>query len=222
MIQLDLPTEDWPYPGIDAKSWGIEWKPAGSHSGTGGETQLFEPIVHRTLESEKYNAVWKVFPDRDTWEIGDLWEPHPMKKNVWKFASRTDDLIPLASGLKFYPKGYEEAVMAHPLVQSALLFGERHQQTVLLLELRQHSKDVDVMHGIWQAVQEVNKETPSHVRVAKTHVIFARPEKPFVRAAKEAVLTKPTIKEYQVEIEEVYKVHGDKSMSYMRRVNKGG
>jgi acyl-coenzyme A synthetase/AMP-(fatty) acid ligase len=98
MIQLDLPTEEWPYLGIDAKSWGIEWKPADAHSGAGGETQLFEPIVRRTLESEKYNAVWKVLPDRDTWEIGDLWVPHPMKNNVWKFAGRTDDLIPLYLG----------------------------------------------------------------------------------------------------------------------------
>jgi hypothetical protein len=70
--------------------------------------------------------------------------------------------------------------MAHPLVQSALLFGEGHQQTVLLLELGQHSDDVDIRDNIWQAVQEANKETQSYVRVAKIYVIFVGLEKLFV------------------------------------------
>lgn len=217
MIQLDLPSEDWPYLGIDAKSWGVEWKPTGSQSEAGGEIQQFEPIVRCSTESEKYNSVWKVFPNRDTWETGDLWKPHPTKKNVWKFAGRTDDLIPLASGLKFYPKGYEEALIAHhPFVQNALLFGERHQQTVLLLELRQYRDNVDVRYDIWQTVEGINNDMPSHAHVAKTHIIFARPDKPFVRAAKETVLRTPTIKQYQEKIEEVYRVHGPSRQRQLR------
>lgn len=216
--------EDWEYILFDPDLNGIAWRPSGESTAESVD-QTYEMVIRRDQNLAQLQSVFKVFPDKKEFALGDLWTKHPKKPHTWRYAGRVDDMICFNHGLKFRPKAAEDALSQHQLIDEALLFGNKHEQTILLVELSSSTanlseaeKQRSVYPVIEGLVDEANKDLPSIARIAKTHIVYASSEKPFARATKGTVMRFHTFQAFQQEIENCYARHGDRGVSMLDRV----
>ena len=66
------------------------------------------------------------------------------------------------------------------------------------------SKRAAFIESIWPTVEEANRDTPSHARIMKTHILFTRPQKPVLRAGKGTVQRSVTPQIYPSEVDDLY------------------
>jgi hypothetical protein len=99
------------------------------------------------------------------------------------------------------------------------MVGDRRKQPALILELREPLDKEEALERIWPSVVEENTVAPSVGQIAKTHILFASAEKPFVRVAKGTVQRRLTAGLYKDEIDELYAKNGDERASLVARVS---
>jgi acyl-coenzyme A synthetase/AMP-(fatty) acid ligase len=208
MLQTDR--EDWAYIAFEPYFTGIEWRQEGEH--------LFEMVFVRKPDALQYQATFVISPEADEWPTRDIWSKHPTKAHHWRYEGRLDDLICFADGNKYHPIGEETRLCSHPLIKSAIMVGQRRKQPALLLELRGSFDREDALEKIWQTVAEGNAVAPSVGQIAKTHILFASPDKPFARAGKGTVQRHLTVDLYKDEIDELFAKYGDKGVPLVTRV----
>jgi acyl-coenzyme A synthetase/AMP-(fatty) acid ligase len=210
---LDL-KKDWnyihfyPINGIEFEPVGLaSTKNVGSKSeGTGvEEEELYELVVHRTLETDALTNIFRSRPQASIWPTKDLWKPHPdpAKKNHWLYQGRSDDLVVLSGEIKMYAAHLEDKIAsAHPLIRTALVGGHQRKWPFLLLELANSSTTLD---EVWPRVDEINlRYTHSSVRLNRSLVLVAEPTRPFVRLAKGSVARNQTFELYSKDIDSLY------------------
>lgn len=170
------------------------------------DDDLFEMIVNREPGQEKIQGAFLNLPDLQVWRTKDLFRKHPTEP-YYIFVGRLDDVIVLANGEKFNPVGFENTVNSNPYVRDAIVVGLRRNQTALLVEKTDNapSSDEEFVEAIWPTIQIANKEAPGYGQLSKKMIIVAKPEKPFQRAAKGTVVRPRTVKDYESDIEELYK-----------------
>lgn len=214
MAQVFEVKKDWAYVHFYPIN-GIEFKPVGlanskseglkSEENVVGEEELYELIVHRTIETDALTNVFRSLPRTSTWHTKDLWKRHPdpTKKNHWLYQGRTDDLVVLSGEIKMYAAHLEDKIAsAHPSIRTALVGGHQRKQPFLLLELADSATTVD---DIWPRVDEINlRYTHSSVRLNRSLVLITEPSRPFVRLAKGSVARKPTFDLYAKDIDSLY------------------
>lgn len=61
-----------------------------------------------------------------------------------------------------------------------------------------------VIEKIWPSIEQANRDCPAHARIARTHILFATPEKPMLRAAKGTIQRPGTLNLYERELEALY------------------
>ena len=206
---LALDPEDWAY---------VSFHPSACKRFTPHTDNLFElSIVHPVDTDQKdpfgmhaYPPIFSVFPHLNEYQTRDLWEPHPTKSGLWRWRSRTDDIIALSSGLKLDTIKMQLAVQDHPLINAAIIGGHGRPRSFLLLELNQDSaglytSDEERMQSIWTTVEAGNMVcAASAARVAQGFVVIASPGKPFARLPKGSVDKHKTFNLYGEEIEKLY------------------
>jgi hypothetical protein len=99
---------------------------------------LFEPVYVKQPNPtlRLHQGVFWSFPNLDRWPMGDLFSPHPSKKNVWKYVCRTDDLIILANAINYLPTFFEQAILGKdPRIKSATIYGNGKPHLAVILEL---------------------------------------------------------------------------------------
>ncbi|MBE7182567.1 MAG: hypothetical protein INR71_15405, partial [Terriglobus roseus] len=129
---------------------------------------VYELVIVRKPETEEDQAVWYTFPELREWNTKDLWHKHPTKPNHWFYEGRADDLIVYHSGAKFNPLGMEEQIREDPLIQYAIVAGNKHHQSALLVELSDKAKNLsydEAVERIWPAVEQANAVAPKHAVV---------------------------------------------------------
>lgn len=87
--------------------------------------------------------------------------------------------------------------------------GQGKFQTAALIELRNpipaSEEEFHALNSsIWHVITSANAQAPAHAQVHEDHIIFSKPEKPFVLAGKETVLRAMTVKLYETEINSFY------------------
>ncbi|OQV06585.1 hypothetical protein CLAIMM_11132 [Cladophialophora immunda] len=236
-------TEDMEYVSVDACHMGIEWRPVAADSDNQppidsdsklqpAANTLYEPVIVRFEDptAASRQTIFQTFPDLNEYATGDLFAPHPRRPNTWKFAGRVDDLILFGHGIKFHPAGIEARIQhSHDRIQEVLLWGDRHQQAITLIELTDEGlRDMErggqdaarLRSEIDLLIDKVNVEAPLIAKLAKTHVIYVTREKPLPRTSKGSLRRKGAARVYQAEIDQVYRDHGDQMMgSMMSRVH---
>lgn len=217
-----LAPEDWAYLCIDPDYNGFDWRQSGIAA---NGSDMFEPVIVKDPKIQQYQAVFKIFPDKAEYAMGDLWVKHPSKLHTWRYSGRVDDLICFANGLKFHPHATEDRFKEHPYVNSAFILAEGHVQTILLIEPNSEARDMidrgeeqKVRNAVWDMVSKVNVDLQSHVRIAKTHILFTTKDRPFARTSKGTVMRFHTVREYAGELERCYENFGDSSEDMFRRV----
>jgi long-subunit acyl-CoA synthetase (AMP-forming) len=121
---------------------------------------------------------------------------------------RVDDVLILANGEKVVPGPTEGALLVHPFVHSAVMFGRERTQVGILVEPVEshtfdpadHSALAAFRNAIWATVEEANSTLPAFGRLYKEMILVTHPSKPLPRAAKGTVNRKAAIKEYEQEI----------------------
>lgn len=210
---LDL-KKDWNYIHFYPVN-GIEFEPVGLASsknvgskseGTGvEEEELYELVVHRTVETDALTNIFRSRPQASIWPTKDLWKPHPdpAKKNHWLYQGRSDDLVVLSGEIKMYAAHLEDKIAsAHPLIRTALVGGHQRKWPFLLLELANSSTTLD---EVWPRVDEINlRYTHSSVRLNRSLVLVAEPSRPFVRLAKGSVARNQTFELYSKDVDSLY------------------
>lgn len=192
--------EDWQYIAITERS-SPRWIPQGDGS---YELQMLNTDTHHVA---KINLA-----DVDGYATSDVFVKHPTKENLWKVVGRSDDVLILANGEKTVPGPLEGMILAHPMVQGAIMFGrERNQVGVLVEPKAQYAFDPSdqaalaaFRNSIWPAVEEANDTAPAFSRIFKEMILVTSPWKPMMRAPKGTVMRKATLNEYAQEIEDLY------------------
>lgn len=218
LVDLEPAPEDFAYCGFDTKHSGITFEPV-----TDG---LYEMVVRRTPDSYPNAGVFWRCPEDDVLRPGDLWSRHPDPKKsayLWRYEGRTDDMICWKDGTNFNPLFYESKHSEYDLIKSTVIAGTNHRQGVLLIELHDKSQEDEatIISKIWEnSVVKINEVAPTNGQIAKTHIIVAKPGKPFQRNVKGSVSRKATLKQYEEEIENIYQVYGDSAIRLDGRVQK--
>lgn len=168
---------------------------------------LYEFVIVRNDDYDAFQGVFSTFPDMKKYSTGDLYSKHPTKQGYWRSCCRCDDIIAFSNGEKLNPVTIEGVVSAHPAIEHALVNGHGRFQASLLLKSKMPLSDYDkdtLLDDIWLTVQRANQDCPTHGRVTKHLIMFAVPEKPMVKTAKNTVKRKETLELYQDEFDALY------------------
>lgn len=205
---------DWNYVCFSPYYNGIQWRPASSTSPS--DSNLYELVIVKDPSLSLFQSVFDIYPEQDEYPMRDLYSAHPSKPHHWKHEGRKDDMIVFASGTNFHPAPRERIINEHPAVKSCLVVGDRRCAPAALVEL--HAPYASKLHdeqgrkAMLQALQpkldEVNRTADSVGQLSARRVLFASPEKPFLRAGKETVQRKATVELYAEEIEQLYEQAG--------------
>ncbi|KAI1115600.1 acetyl-CoA synthetase-like protein [Nemania sp. NC0429] len=135
----------------------------------------------------------------------------------WVYRGRADNWIAMSNGLKMDPTEMENAIASHPDVTGVLMAGSHRFRLCLLIELAQKEhqqahqesesqalRHEGLLEKIWPTIEAANTKVPKFGRVPKELVLFAAPDKPFLRAGKGTIQRRLTIQAYEMEIDELY------------------
>ncbi|KAK6834999.1 hypothetical protein PG987_009693 [Apiospora arundinis] len=107
-----------PYPSLRPHMM-FKLRGGGRHVGGGGN-DVYEAVYlksHPALKMSNSDNPPGSFHSRD------LWTPHPILPDAWKYVARDDDTVTLLSGEKILPLGIEGAIRESPFVRDALVVG---------------------------------------------------------------------------------------------------
>ncbi|KAF4122906.1 Acyl-CoA synthetase (AMP-forming)/AMP-acid ligase II [Geosmithia morbida] len=170
--------------------------------------KLYEFVILRDPELEVYQAIFSVFPHLQEYPMGDLYEKHPTKENLWIYRGRNDDIIVYQTGEKVNPVDMEGIVASHPLLKGALVIGQGQFQSSLLVEPAEYpvteAEKETLISEIWPRVEQANAIAPSHARIHQHMIMVTTPDKPLPRVAKGTVRRRPTTELYETEIRALY------------------
>ena len=199
-----FPSEDWKYMHPHPMA-NIKFRP--SMEG------CFEAVIVRNPDFDDEQPVFKLFHDLKEFSTKDLWTPHPSKPGLWAYGGRVDDIIVFKPGNMCNPINFEQDISRHQAVREALMAGTGRYQPALLVELNSQLDTPEakekLVEQLWPAVEAANQKQSLGARIAKSHIIFVDPQKPFLRAGKGTVQRAPTLELYKAEIDQLYENEGD-------------
>jgi acyl-CoA synthetase (AMP-forming)/AMP-acid ligase II len=173
---------------------------------------LYEPVFRKQKALARWQQIFHVYPELDTFYTKDLMRKHPTEPNLWVYAGRTDDLVILSLGECLYASSMESAVQNHPRVRSAIIGGEGRKKPFLILELMREDgqpgtgvSNPELLDQIWPAVQEANEQCSEPVRLSRELTMLAKADKPFRRTAKGTVARRDTLAFYKDEVDALYR-----------------
>ncbi len=82
--------------------------------------EICEAIV---LDGLKSKVISNSDDPPNSYHTSDLFVPHHMISDAWKFVGRLDDRITLLNGEKVLPLPIEGRIRRNPLVKEAVMFG---------------------------------------------------------------------------------------------------
>ncbi|KAH8799324.1 hypothetical protein F5884DRAFT_758350 [Xylogone sp. PMI_703] len=189
-----------------------DWEYIHFHPDIGAEfCRIEEDLYELRIEDAqiKCQPVFKLYPDLPIFHTGDLFSPHPVKSNLWRYSGRLDDMIVFSTGEKTNPITMENHVASHPDVKSALVAGDQRFQAALIVELQENRimlglKEAEIIERIWPIIEEANRDCPKYAKVSKSHILLAPSSKPFARAGKGTIQRRLTLKTYTEELDALY------------------
>jgi acyl-coenzyme A synthetase/AMP-(fatty) acid ligase len=162
---------------------------------------VYEVVVKRRDDILWAQSVFMIFPHLKEWRTKDLFRRE--EEGIWVFQGRTDDVINLKGPGKVNPVALESRIQSLPGVSGAIVFGNGRVRCGMIVETKDH--DMIVPEAVWDMVQKENENMPEHARIDRHMILLAKKEKPFVRAGKGTVVRSQSLKEYEAEIEGLYR-----------------
>ncbi|TLD28597.1 hypothetical protein PspLS_03934 [Pyricularia sp. CBS 133598] len=204
----------WQWYIVDSEAMGNKWVPYGDSTEEG---EVYEHIIKRKEQNDPPGSqgIFYTFPELQEYRTKDLYIKHPTLPNHWKYHGRCDDIIVFSNGEKLNPLSIEATVASHPDLKAALVVGAGRFQPALIVEpaLPELSPKNDeeaerFVERIWPLVEEANRVSVAHGRIAKELIMVASPHKPFPRAGKGTVQRPAAVKLYKIETDALYEKAG--------------
>ncbi|CAL5868171.1 uncharacterized protein PFLUO_LOCUS2395 [Penicillium psychrofluorescens] len=207
MVLSNRDVEDWGYSEFHPEL-GVEFKHV-----TDGQYEL---VLVRDPKHDPHQVTFLLddFKHLQEYNSSDLFVRHPDEKkpHLWRWHARKDDIIVFLNGEKTNPITMEQNVTArNRRVTGALVAGAQRFQAALVVEAATDGKVLTpteraaLLEEIWPSIEKTNQETPAHARIAKSHVLFTHPDKPFLRAGKGTVQRAGSLALYEEELEALYR-----------------
>jgi acyl-CoA synthetase (AMP-forming)/AMP-acid ligase II len=133
--------------------------------------EIHEAIV---LDGYKGKTVTNSNDPPKSFHTSDLFVPHPVLPDRWKFVGRLDDRITLLNGEKILPLPIEGRIRQHALVKEAVMFGmDRPVPGLLLFRSKnaEHLNDEGFLNEVWPVVQEANSGAEGFSQISKEMVV---------------------------------------------------
>ena len=172
---------------------------------------LYEPVFRKKKGLERWQQIFFVYPQLETFPTKDLMRKHATKPDLWAYAGRTDDLIILSLGECLHASSMEATIHNSPFVRSAIIGGEGRKKPFLMVELTDEAEALGrgtdaavLLDRIWPAAQEANQQCSEPVRLSRNLTILMKTSKPFARTAKGTVARRESLVLYAAEIDELY------------------
>ncbi|KAI8954888.1 hypothetical protein F4801DRAFT_574895 [Xylaria longipes] len=176
---------------------------------------IFELVFPRSELVERTYAFFHTHPHLDVeFRTSDLFSPLENDSGWWVYRGRADNWIAMSNGLKMDPTETEHAIASHPDISGVLMAGSHRFRLCLLIELApkdqlgQEESDAArherTLEELWPTIEAANSKAPRFGRVPRELVLFATPEKPFLRAGKGTVQRRLSIQAYEKEINDLY------------------
>ncbi|KAM5474141.1 hypothetical protein MferCBS49748_000559 [Microsporum ferrugineum] len=194
---IPLLPEDWEY---------FEWSNECGIAMEAAMDGLFELVMKQTFNREN-QMVFYNYPGLSEWRTKDLFEKHPTKSGMWRYAGQADGMVTLSNGEKLNPLPFEKSMESHPWVRSALIIGSERFQAGLIIEPQPKQLTVgprEFIDHVWPWIENANAQCPTHAKVWKSMVILATPEKPFIFTSKGSIMRRATCQLYQAKIDQLY------------------
>lgn len=158
---------------------------------------VYEMVLNCDKKFLGQRALAHTFPEAKTWRTKDLFVPHPSKPGLWRFHSRTDDIIVLNSSHKVWPIPMENIIAGHPLVAGALIVGNGRPEVLLLVEPRpgpetDRMSKKEFIDAIWPKIAEANMNSAEFGKIRRSRIVLSQPNLGFFRAPKGTISRKPT------------------------------
>ena len=168
----------------------------------------YELVIVRDPKLDLSQAVFATLPNLQEFSPGDIYSEHPIKKGLWRYSGRTDDVIVFVNGEKLNPLTMEGVIGSHPEVKSAIMFGTGRLRSGVLMETRQSPQSkLDtalLIQKIWPSIELANQSCPSHGQILKGMAILTSAGKPMMRAGKGTVQRGNTLELYEDDIDLLY------------------
>ncbi|EED14989.1 NRPS-like enzyme, putative [Talaromyces stipitatus ATCC 10500] len=139
---------------------------------------MFKPVDHDkyecvVLDGHKGKTMSNSDDPPNSWRTSDLFVPHPILPNAWKFVGRLDDRITLINGEKVLPLSIEARIKQSPLVREAVVFGIGREVPGLLLfrELgTSQLDDKEFLDQVWPTIEYANSHAESFSQINREMV----------------------------------------------------
>lgn len=144
-----------------------------------GEPSLFEFVV-----KPKWPHRGKTNRLDGSFATSDLFERHPTISNAWRYHSRADAQITLLNGKKFDPAPVEGELLASEvgkrILSDVMIFGTGREMPGVLLFPKAGNgcaSGEQIVGQLWPTVEQMNEETQSHARLARSSLIVIKRER---------------------------------------------
>lgn len=152
--------------------------------------------------------VAKTNRENGSYATADLFEPHPVIKNAWRYHSRADSQMTLITGKKFDPAPLEAAITTSKLLKDVLIFGDGKPYPGVLLFRSEEAKnklDEDLITELEPMIGKINIESQSHVRLARSMLVpMPFSNNPLEKSSKGTIQRREADERYTAEIEQAY------------------
>ena len=189
--------EDWAWFKWNCEKGGLELRER--------DEGLYELVIVRKKEADLWQPVFVNFPNLQEFETKDLFMKHPSKPDLFKYASRLDDIIVFSNGEKLNPVTMEGTISSCPAVKGCLIVGQGRFQAAAIIEPADSNMvRGEIVTAARPFIQQANEKTVKHGKIQRNLVIITQKSKPFPRAAKGTIQRAAATKLYVKEVEELY------------------
>ncbi|KAL7419511.1 hypothetical protein Q5752_005422 [Cryptotrichosporon argae] len=166
-----------------------------------GDAIRFEPSGDagkcEMVVTDGWRSKTKTNRDDGSYATGDLYEPHPTKPNVWRYAGRADDVIVM----KASPGPIEAVFRASTRVADALVVGADRAELGLLVFPRPGQ---DVADDLPALLREANRHSPSFAQIGPAMCAVVDSAKALPKSSKGTVQRGVAYDVFKPEIEGLY------------------
>ncbi len=188
-----------------------DWNSYTFRPGMGMEFQprtegLYEAVFVRNPSVERWQQVFQIYPELQTFATGDLFQPIPSKPGSWRFIGRTDDMVTFSHGENLYVGNIESEIQAAaPDIAGVLIGGQGRRTPYVLVDWKDIDSDKqDRLEKLRPVLDKVNQRLSNLVQLKPEIVQFTRPSQPLVRTFKGTISRRESEKLYRDDIEQLY------------------
>ena len=137
----------------------------------------------------------------------DLFTPHPVLEDRWKYVGRLDDRVTLLTGEKVLPLPIEGRVRESHLVKEAVVFGIDRAVPGLLLFQADGGLDMSneqYLEVVWPFIEEANGSSESFSRISREMIVLISPGTGYPQTDKGSIIRAQVYREFAKQINGAY------------------